>query len=135
MGGAFGLTTHEFCRLCWLAGHAPELYATALFMDAPVVRMLDLMAETMATAIWHLLEAYNQRPAIHELKTYNLLVEGYEQVCFYQAPENNSWWVSSPHDKYGTLLYACTEADYHAALQGDITTALVRIFNRLALLK
>ncbi len=125
-GVPFGLTGEEACQLCWYAGVSPMLSAFGLYGNAS--------APVVATMLWYLLEGLSSMSAGRNLSANHcrrFLVthtHSAREIVFFHNELTGQWWMEVPGKNQGGRLpiVACSEADYQAALEGQLPERWLR---------
>jgi hypothetical protein len=133
----FGLSAEQLSQLTWYAGLSRQLSSAGFYGYQLAHDPLGLGAMTIATAIWHLIEGYYHRPrhAPHDGSADYIrhdipLADSTETLTFYQHHQTEQWWIVVEPPVAPAHLLPCAEADFHAALHGEIPSCWVQALAR-----
>ncbi len=130
-----GLSGEEICQIAHYAGLSDSISAFGLFEANPTFDNSDQTASLAAQIIWHFIEGVDNRYGdypVKDIKKYQERVaifpaEQEENIHFFVNRSNGRWWIKIP-TKSGDKIYACNEADYRSACEGDLPYIWMRHF-------
>jgi len=132
-----GLTGLEICKISRMAGIASNNRILGMFEYNPMYDKNNTGANLAAQVLWYYVEGkniyQNDYPKISKETLLKFYVENEVlKLVFYKNPETNRWWVEIPKITPQSLLFACSETDYQAALKMKMSSRLYRIINKMS---
>ena len=121
-----GLQSNEVCQLAKYAGMSSNIKVFGLFDDETKTSGSDIAFKLVAQAVWYFLEGLifrkNDYGANNEkVLTYKVEINGMEKPLKFLFCENSErWWFEIQSLDNETHIIACSEAEYHKALNNEI---------------
>jgi formiminoglutamase len=121
-----GLQSDEICQLAKYAGLSNKLKVFGLFETKIKKDSFDIISKLVGQIIWYFLEGLsgktNDLEHMNEnILTYKVEIDGMEKpLKFYCCKENGRWWFEIQSFNYEKHIVACSETEYHKALNNEI---------------
>jgi len=133
-----GLTGLDVCKLTRLTGIAVKNKFFGIYEYNPLYDKNNTGANLIAQMIWYYIEGKNDYktdyPNVSKKQLLKFYVESdIMKLIFYKNPKTNRWWVSLPELVDENNLFACSESDYHNALNSNLTTRILRMIKKVTL--
>ncbi len=135
-----GLFSEEACQLCRYAGLSDRLTSIGFYGYHHEKDPQLQTAKTIAQLIWYFMEGVKNRKKDYPVSSQSLIeyiVENKNrdhQLHFWKSNKSGRWWIEIPLKGKGkrTEMVPCSYEDYKAACQDEMTSRLIRAFQKLS---
>jgi len=121
-----GLQSDEICQLAKYAGMSSKLKVFGLFETETKKDSFDITSKLISQIIWYFFEGLTFRKndkgaADEKVLTYKVEIDGMEKpLKFFFCEDSERWWFEIQSINNEKHIVACSETEYHKALNNEI---------------